>query len=942
VAIDVGSRVGAYQIIGLVGEGGMGRVFRARDTTLDRDVALKVLPDVVAADPERRSRFEREAKTLAALNHPHIAHVYGFEQSGSTSVLVMELVEGEDLAQRIAHGPIEVGEALPIARQIAEAIEAAHERGIIHRDLKPANIKLRADGTIKVLDFGLAKAIDAGLAGASSGSAAAMTSPTITSPAMTMHGTILGTAAYMSPEQARGKPADKRSDIWAFGCVLYEMLTGARAFDGDEVSDTLASVLRAEPDWSRLPAATPPAISKLLRGCLRKDRHNRTPDIAVARLEIDDALSGSGLAQATPLAAATRGPSIAVAAGAAAAASILTAVVVWRALAPAPTPLRPAQHFALPTPRSAPYAGAERGDFAISPDGTHLVYPVDQSGGVRSLFLLSLDQAEPRELPATGYAVDPFFSPDGEWIAFFQLGDRLGSRASLSKMSLRGGPAIELCEASNPFGGVWAADGTIVFSTGDVRGPTAESTLFRVSGNGGAPQRIDVATGGDRRFVQGFPDLLPGGKGVLYSIRRELREESRIVLMTPHSASPRTIVDRGSHARYVPSGHIVYVVGSTLMAVPFDLDRLEVRGGPVPLVDSIGTSLRGNASFAVSPTGFLIYAKAPRAATNPMRTLVWVDRNGREEPFAPPRQYYYPRVSPDGTRIALDIREGDLARLGGASADIWIWDVARQISTRFTTDPGDDQYPVWTPDGKRILFSSIGGSRPAGIYWQSADGTGETERIVERTQASAPYSFAPDTSQFVLRETNVQTSDDIVAVTMPQRGGSQPRPASVTPLIHSSFAENNAEISPDGKWIAYQSNESGRNEVYVRPFPYVEGGKTLVSNKGGTRPVWARDGRELFYLMGASPDRVSLVRVPLQPGRTFSAGTPAVLFEGAYFASLSPAARGRTYDVMPDGRRFVMVKDVTASPAGAPEPAEPFVAILNWFDELRRVAPPGK
>jgi serine/threonine-protein kinase len=376
------------------------------------------------------------------------------------------------------------------------------------------------------------------------------------------------------------------------------------------------------------------------------------------------------------------------------------------------------------------------------------------------------------------------------------------------------------------------------------------------------------------------------------------------------------------------------------MAVPFDLDRLAVSGAPVPLIEGIGTTMRGNASFAVSPSGFLIYSKATGAPVSSPRTLVWVDRAGREEPFGTPRQYYYPRVSPDGSRIALDIREGDSLRPGASNADIWIWDVTRQVLTPLTTDVGDDQYPVWSPDSKRILFSSIGGTRPGGIYMQAADGTGQAERIIERTQASAPYSFTPDGSQFVLRHTEPSTSDDIVLVTMPRRSAGQTTEARLVPLIHSAFAENNAEISADGRWIAYQSNESGRNEVYVRPFPNVDSGRTQVSRDGGTRPVWSRDGAELFYLRGVSPDPIQLFRVPMRfDGGALAAGQPQRLFEGVYFAVASPAARGRTYDVMPDGKRFVFVKDAKPQPA-ASEPAVPFEVVVNFFDELRRIAPP--
>jgi serine/threonine-protein kinase len=943
VALAPGTRLGVYEILSLLGSGGMGEVWRARDSKLQRDVAIKVLPLAVADDPERLARFEREAQTLAALSHPHIAQVYGFDDSAGMAALVMELVEGPTLADRIARGPIPLDQALPIAKQIAEGLEAAHEQGIIHRDLKPANIKVRDDGAVKILDFGLAKALEPKQPTGSN----VTQSPTITTPAMvTGVGVILGTAAYMSPEQAKGRPADRRSDIWAFGCVLYEMLTSRRAFDGEDVSETLAAVLRAHPAWDALPARTPTSILRLLRRCLEKDRRNRLPDIAVARFEIDDARTTSDAAAtvASPV-RTSRASHVAMVAGVALVTSAIAAAIAWRVAAPAPALLRPVQRFTLPTAPGASYAGVDRGDFAISPDGTRIAYVAEEASGGRQLLVQPLDRSPLRVLRTTGSPVDPFFSPDGEWIAFFQLGDRVGTRATLNKMSARGGPPIEICEANNPFGGVWTDDGTIVFSTADVRGPTAESSLFRVSASGGAPQRIGVTLQGvDRILLQAWPDVLPGGRGILYSARREMRDDARIVLVTPQNTSPRTIIDRGSHARYVSTGHIVYVVGNTLMAVPFDLDRLAISGEAVPLVEGIATSVRGNASFAVSPSGFLMYSGAGGASGSDPRRLVWVDRAGHEEPFGPPRQYLYPRISPDGTQIALDIREGGSALLpqtvpGSTSADIWVWDIARQLETRLTTDPGDDQYPVWTPDGKRILFSSIGGNRPGGIYIQAADGTGQAERVLERTQAGAPYAFTPDGSRFVLRQTDPQTSDDVVVVTMPQGSGSQLTRARLAPLLHSTFAENNAEISPDGRWIAYQSNESGGNEVYVRPFPNVDAGRSLVSHDGGTRPLWSRDGNELFYLHGLSPDPVQLFRVPIRIGSTFAAGMPQLLFQGSYFAVASQAARGRTYDVTPDGKRFVFVKNAKPEHA-APEPVLPFEVVLNFFDELRRLAPP--
>ncbi|MDO8679401.1 MAG: protein kinase [Acidobacteriota bacterium] len=931
MALTPGTRLGSYEILSPLGAGGMGEVYRARDTKLGRDVAIKVLPDSFANDPERLARFQREAQVLASLNHPNIAHIHGLEESGPSQgsgqarvgALVMELVEGDDLSVLIARGPMPLTETLPIAKQIADALEAAHEQGIIHRDLKPANIKVRADGTVKVLDFGLAKALDP----AASSSAEAMNSPTLTVRATQM-GLIIGTAAYMAPEQARGKAVDRRADIWAFGVVLYEMLTGRRAFKGEDISITLASVLKEDVSWQALPPDLPEPVRRLLRRCLEKDPKRRLRDIGEARLTLEDPAS-SEPATSEPVAAATAPPAAtpfwrrALPAVAVVVASALTGLAVWTATRPAPAIPLPVQRYPITLPASAPYVGENGGELAVSPDGMRLVY-AGFDAGKRVLYLRNLDQLEAQPIRGTDDAFNPFFSPDGEWIGFFTAA---GSPAGkLKKVSVRGGPPLTLSDASIPTG-AWLADDTIVFtrSTGTVW------SLFRVPAAGGLATNLTTPDPAKKEVRHAWPEALPGGNDILLTISATGSfDDARIAVLSLATGSYHTVVEQGYHARYVPtwfaslkrpsreSGHLVYVLSGNLMAVPFNVKRLQATGPPVPIVEGVrGRSGTGDASFAVSRTGFLTYAPGTTIG-GIQRTLVWVDRNGREEPIAvPTRTYTYPRLSPDGTRVALDIRDQE--------NDIWVWDLARQNLTRLTFDPGSDISPVWTPDGRRIFFASQLTGTTQHVFWQAADGTGQAERLVESPNQQLPQAVSPDGKRLLFRDTNPKTSVDVDMLSLDDR--------KVTPLLHTTFAEQNPEISPDGRWIAYESNESGVGQIYVRPFPGVDSGRWQVSIAGGTRPMWARSGRELFYVV--SGDAVRMMAVPIQAGATFSAGNPRVLFEGRYVASSDRSAR--TYDVAADGQRFLMIKNAATDVATATGPS--FIFVLNWFDELKRLAP---
>ena len=899
-----GARLGSYEILSALGAGGMGEVYRARDTRLDRNVAIKILPQAFAADAERVARFQREAKVLASLNHPYIAAIYGLEDADGVKALVMELVEGEDLAQRLARGAIPVDEALPIAKQIAEALEAAHEQGIIHRDLKPANIKLRLDGTVKVLDFGLAKALEPALT-----SADVAQSPTITSPAMTRMGVILGTAAYMSPEQAKGRLADKRSDVWAFGCVLFEMLTRKRAFEGEDVSDTLASVLKGEPAWSLLPGEVPVSIRTLLTGCLAKDPRQRIADLSVALFVINHqgSLVPPGHAPISNRSQRARRKAL-----------VVTAVVVvglasgyagWTLKPGAP---RAVTRSTIPLLMGHSFSNTGVHVVALSADGSRLVYTANLR-----LYMRAMDQLEATPIGGTEGTPDtagrnPFFSPDGQWIGFWQDGQ-------LKKISVTGGAPVVLCAAQNPFGASWTIDNTILYGQGE----QGAGGIWRVSGDGGKPEHLVKLEAGD---VAQSPQMLPGGRAILFTLARRMDwDTAQIVVQSLDTGGRHVVVQRGTDAQYVPTGHLVYALGGTVLAVAFDVRTLAVRGGAVPLVEDVAHQ-NVTAHFAISSQGALVYV--PRDAVRggrPQRTLVWVDRQGHEDPInAPPRAYFYPRLSPDGTRVALDVRDQEY--------DIWIWDLARKTLTRLTLGPTFEQYAVWTPDGRAVIFSSSqfgGPSSPRGLFRQASDGTGTIEQLTQGAVAQFASAVTPDGTAVIFREETpprkLGTRPGSDLLLLPLGGERRPRP-----LLQTPSDELNAEVSPDGHWLAYQSNESGRHEIYVRPFPNVDAGKVQVSTSGGTQPLWARNGRELFYVsMGV------LMRVPLTMGSTFEAGTATKLLDSPYFLAPPPGlGLGRMYDVSPDGRRFLIIKD--SSTSDEPAASARIIFVQNWFEELKR------
>ncbi len=917
MALTRGARLGPFEILSPIGAGGMGEVYRARDTKLARDVAVKILPVSFGQDADRWARFQREAQVLASLNHPHIAAIYGLEDADGVTTLVMELVEGEDLSQRIARGAMALDEALPIASQIAEALEAAHAQGIVHRDLKPANIKVRPDGTVKVLDFGLAKAIGP----VSSANTEALTSPA----AMTATGVILGTAAYMSPEQARGRPVDKRTDIWAFGCVLYEMLTGQRAFGGKDATDVIAAILRAELDWNTLPAKTPEPIRKLLRRCLEKDRQRRLADASDARLEIDDAMSSP---RAEPLALTSRPRVTSVGVAALAGTAMIATLVTWAVTRPAPKPPSQPMRFGI-VPSLAQPLGLPRvqRDLALSPDGRHLVYRSTFGTGGGQLALRDIDRIEARVLEGITDAREPFFSPDGRWIGFFE-GDEL------KKVSIGGGPAISLCQIQGFAGGAsWDADNTIVFATTD---PT--TGLWRVSATGsGKPTVLTTPDLAQHEGDHLFPSMLPGSRGVLFTITTGRPENAQVAVLDLKSGQRKTLIRGGSAAQYVdlssvttkswlgnsaPTGYLIYASGGTLRGVEFDLAKLEIVSEQVPVVDDVLVNGPGAANYAIALSGTLVYIPGTTDPQRSLRSLVWVDRKGHEEFIkAPLRAYGAPRLSPDGTRIVVDIKD--------RQPNLWIWDLARETLTPLTLD--DASYPVWTADSRHVVFSSWRLRDAQNLFARAADGSGTVDQLTTSSSSQVPSSVTPDGTNVVGYEFAQKTQRDITLVALAnsenrtEAGTSRGVSSShVEPLVQTSFNELNGEVSPDGHYLAYQSDESGRYEVYVRPFPQVNAGRWQISTGGGTQPAWAHSGQELFYL--DEKDLLTTVLVQTS-GATFTAAKPVRVLDTKYG---SPEVR-RTYDTSLDGQRFLMLKD-SADPNATPVK---MVVVLNWFDELK-------
>ena len=884
----------------------MGQVYQATDTKLNRQVALKILPEAFATDPDRLARFQREAQVLASLNHPGIAAIYGIEEQDDTRALVLELVEGPTLADLISKGPIPIDEALPIAKQIAEALEAAHEAGVIHRDLKPANIKVREDGTVKVLDFGLAKALDPNPTGDPS------QSPTLTA-AATQMGVIMGTAAYMSPEQARGKPVDKRADIWSFGVVLYEMLTGQRAFQGEDVSLTLAAVMTFEPDLDRLPDAVAPTLKTYLARCLAKEPKERVRDIGDVRLALAGAFDVPAPPPDTQVAVRQlqvwQRPTALVLAAVTLVA--VTGLAVWSLARPGRIVPVVTRFVVTPSADAPLFPGAYSPEVAISPDGTRIVYG---TGGVasRQLHLRQIDQLGAVPLRGTERGNAPFFSPDGQFVGFKDDVD------VLRKVSVLGGPAVTITPLGGESRGMsWTPDGAIIFAT------TASGGLLRVSDAGGEPERLTTVDPGEMDFGHWWPSVLPNRRGVLFTAWSGSAETSRLAVFSFETGNVTYLLTGGSQPHYLASGHIVYGVGGTLWAVGFDLERLELSGpSPVPVLENVDMKPAGAANFTVSESGTLAFISGQASPNLPNRTLVWVDRQGRETPInLPAGDYRSPRVSPDGTRVAVTLGVAE-------NENVWVADLSRGTLTPATVEPGPAANPLWMPEGQEILFSISGDVGEQVLMRRPADGTGSAERViaVETLLYLAPTSWSSDGTRLAVGYVRGATARDIGIVTL----DGEP---SWTPLLATEVGETAPALSPDGAWIAYSSDRSGVPEIYLERFPDL-GERVAVSVGGAMRPRWSPRGDELFYRRYGDG---AMMSVPIDTAAELAPGTPEVLFAGNYF--VGPRI-GETinYDVDPDGERFLMIKP---NPGAGPSNfgLSQIVVVENWFEELRRQVP---
>ncbi|MBI4902639.1 MAG: serine/threonine-protein kinase [Acidobacteria bacterium] len=894
-----------YRITSKLGEGGMGAVYRATDTKLARDVAIKVLPEAYANDPDRMARFVREAQLLASLNHPNIATIHGIEDRA----IVMELVEGPTLADRIAQGALPLDEALAIARQIAEALEAAHEKGIIHRDLKPANVKVTPDGKVKVLDFGLAKLSDPTDAGEDPASALTV----VRGHSPTMAGMIMGTAGYMAPEQARGMRVDKRADIWAFGVVLFEMLSGQEMFPGETVSDSLAAVLRADFDWAKLPATTPPAIRKLLRRSLERDRKKRLADIADARIEIEEALSSpeEAASVSVPLAGPPPGTGRlpwAVAVACLGVALVVSLVAWWRASRPVVYPL---MRLSVDTGPESSLSGGLGGPRAIlSPDGTRLVYLISGADGKERLATRSLDQKQPVVLAGTENAVSPFFSPDGQWVGFF-------ADSKLKKVLVQGGGAVTLCDAPTARGGSWGDDGNIIAALG------ATSSLWRISSAGGLPQpAVELNTQKRDRSLR-YPQVLPGSKAVLFvaGVTANNYEDATIEVHSFQTGQRKTLQSGGYFGRFVPSGHLLYMRQGVLFAAPLDLDRLELAGPAVPVLEDVTAYPgHGSAEFDFSQTGTSVYQAGK--SVEQAWPIVWLENAGKTTPIlAKPGAYYDMRFAPDGKRLAMVV-------MSSGKPDVWVYEWERDTMTRLTFAAGANFRPVWSPDGKHIAFRA---NENNGIYWIRSDGAGEPLRLTQSKNNESPASFSPDGKRLAFTEQAGATGVDIWTLPLEGSDSDNPKPGKPEPFLRTKFTEGFPAFSPDGRWMAYTSDESGIMEVYVRPFPG-PGGKWQVSTGGGVMAVWSRNGRELFY-------RTLDHRIMMTPysakDASFAAGKSQLWAE----ARIRSGGTSTNFDLAPDGKRFAAL--MASDNAGATRPTH-VTFLLNFFDELRRKAPVGK
>jgi len=894
-----GVGLGQYRIVEHLGTGGMGTVYKATDTKLGRTVALKLVRPDMLEDAAGIARFEREARLLASLNHPHIAAIYDFEEYGGVRFLSLEYVPGPTLAERLRRGPLPLREAISFGSQIAQAMEAAHASQIIHRDLKPANIKITESGQVKVLDFGLAKPVEQARAASAEADTATLTEH------LTGKMAVIGTPAYMSPEQACGKDLDARTDIWSFGCVLYEALTGKVTFRGNTSTEILAAVVEREPDWTALPQSTPLPVQSLLKRCLRKDPNRRLRDIGDARIELEDLLVSPPQDDATPKPAMTRRTAISALSGAAAGAAAMGVFAIGRYRGGAHRNLT---QFAVMPPDNGVFTPSFNKRVAISPDGTHIAFNSGLGGSApQTLFLRSVSELEAKPVKDAGSGGAPFFSPDGLWLGFITN----AAPTSIRKVALSGGAPITICPHDGFAGAAWTDHDTIYFVAANPGG------IVSVPAGGGQLKeiaRVDFAKG---ERLHKYPCALHGGKALLFTVattESESFDDAAIAVFSPGTGERRILVEGGTHPCYSPSGHLVYGRNGNLLAVPFDADRLRVTGQPFTVLEGVLMSRNtGVVNFDISASADLVYV--PGKADGGARTLFWVDRDGKSEKLPlPPRSYLHPRISPDASKLAIEIE--------GSNHDIYLYGFANGVLTKMTTD-GVSHWPVWSPDGKNIGYRSgpMGGFK---LFEVPADRSRDPQQVPAEGRAQSAESYSPDGQAIAYTAAAPGVAPKVMVV--PLQGDRTPRP-----LDNSKYAQGSPKFSPDGRWLAYCSPESGKPQVYVQAFPG-PGAKVQVSSDGGTDPVWKRNGGELYYRNGDS-----MMAVPVSTGPTFSAGRPQELWKGHYSPGMGsscggPGPTSSNYDVTADGKRFLMVKDDDQDYATSKQ----IVVVLGWADELRR------
>jgi serine/threonine-protein kinase len=899
-----GTRLGQYRIEAHLGAGGMGTVYKATDTTLEREVALKMLHPEMLEDAPSVARFEREARMLASLNHPHIGVIYGFETHDTVRFLALEYVPGPTLAERLRRRALPIRDAMLIAQQIAEALDAAHAKGIIHRDLKPANIKLSESGQVKVLDFGLAKPVERAQASLAS-------DITMLTEEVAGRAAVVGTPAYMSPEQASGKKVDSRTDIWAFGCVVYEMLTGKQAFSGATVTEILAAVLEREPDWVALPQGTPAPLQYLIKRCLRKDPNSRLRDIGDARIELEDLLAAPAKddAAAKP-AMMTRRTAIGVLSGAlaGAAGTGIFAISRYRGAVP-----RTLTQFSIMAPEPSFFVPSFNRRVAISPDGTRIAFN-SVIPGADALHLRAFDELEPKRIKEAPVGASPFFSPDGRWIGFFAgsgtgTGGPVGTPV-IQKLALTGGAPVTICPYGDFCGGTWAEGDTIYWVDQNPGG------IMSVPSTGGQPKevlKIDFAAG-ERQHK--YPFALPGRKALLATMTTAdiaTFDEARIVAFSTVTGQKKIVIQGGTHPRY-SSGYLLYAHDGKILAVRFDPDRLEVQGQPFTVLEGIQMSRNtGVANYDISTSGDLAYVSG--ICDGGARALAWVDRNGKAEALPLlTKSYLHPRLSPDDSRLAIEVE--------GPSHDLYVYDFERGVLANITTD-GVSHWPVWSPDGRELGYRS----GPMGHYtlWHvPADRSRAPQKVPANGVTQNVESWSPDGQAIAYTAQAPGVPPSIMIARLDGRQS--------TEFDKEKAPEGSPKFSPDGRWLAYCSNESGKPQVYVQAFPG-PGAKIQISNDGGTDPVWKRSGGELYYRNG---DSMMVVTVSTSPA--FSAGRPQELWRGHYSHGMSsscgpPGATSSNYDVTADGKRFLMIKDDDQDRAISKQ----IVVVLGWADELRRM-----